>query len=241
MPTRYTIPEFIADARKVLATGDPLAVKKAALGEHLRELAKRDDLTRFGRPIGHSDASNFNWILHRESPDLMLILVAWLPGFKSPVHEHGTYYVVGVGYEGHDRWDVYERLDDGSQPGRAELKLVDQWDVTPGKVVCMPEPPRAIHSHNNVTSQLTYELLFTATPPLPPGERLIYDVERQACWPTVQTWDVFTGDWPTRPDPVSHSVSAPRESLAQKLTRTLFCPICDGLQRFRFPRLPVRA
>ena len=35
--------------------------------------------------MGDSDASNFNWILHRESLNLMLmlmlIMVAWLPGY----------------------------------------------------------------------------------------------------------------------------------------------------------------
>ena len=79
--TKYGIPDFIADAKKVLATNDPLALKKLAVGERLRELAKRDDLLRFGRPMGDSDASNFNWILHRESLNLMLIMVAWLPGY----------------------------------------------------------------------------------------------------------------------------------------------------------------
>lgn len=80
MPQRkYDIPDFIADAKKVLATNDPLALKKLAIGEHLRELAKRDNLLRFGRTIGDSDASNFNWILYREG-FLMLIMVAWLPG-----------------------------------------------------------------------------------------------------------------------------------------------------------------
>ena len=100
--TKYAIPDFIGDAKKVLATGETLAAKKAAIGEHLRELAKRDDLLRVGRPIGDSDASNFNWILYREG-FLMLIMVAWLPGYTSPVHEHGDYYVVGVGYAGLDR------------------------------------------------------------------------------------------------------------------------------------------
>ena len=67
--TTYSIPDFIADAKKLLASPDTLAMKKAAIGELLRELAKREDLLRFGRPIGHADASNFNWILHREAPD----------------------------------------------------------------------------------------------------------------------------------------------------------------------------
>ena len=235
--TRYSIPDFIADAKKVLATNEPLPAKKAALGEHLRELAKREDLLRFGRPIGDSDSSNFNWILHREG-FLMLIMVAWLPGYTSPVHEHGDYYVMSVGYSGHDRWDVYERIDDRRTPGHAELKLVDQWDVTPGKLVWMPPPPRSIHSHNNVGTEMAYELMFTAAPPLPPGDRLIFDVERQECWPSYQV-DVFSGDWPPRPGTAAAPAAARRESLAHRLTRRLFCPVCDGLQRLRlFPLRP---
>lgn len=235
--TRYSIPEFIGDAKKVLATSDALSLKKVEIGEHLRELAKRDDLLRFGRPIGDSDASNFNWILYREGY-LMLIMVAWLPGYRSPVHEHGDYYVVGCGYAGHDRWDVYERTDDRQVPGHAELELIDQWDVTPGKVVCMPPPPQSIHSHNNVTQQMTYELLFTATPPLPPGDRLIFDVEGRTCWPSYQTGDVFSGDWPPRIAPfASPERIASRGPTARTLGGSLFCAVCDGLRQFRFPRL----
>lgn len=235
-PTRYSIPDFITDAKKVLASREALAVRKAAIGEHLRELAKRDDLLRFGRPIGHADASNFNWILHREAPDMMLIMSAWLPGFRSPVHEHGDFYVVAVGYQGHDQWDIYERLDDRRTPGHAELKLIDQWDVKPGQVVCMLPPPRSIHAHNNVApGQVTYELLFTATPPLPPEERLLFDVERNVCWPSPQTWDGFSGDWPPRAAAAQGISMSVGRSLTQ-LKRQFFCPLCDCVQRFMFPR-----
>jgi len=236
--TKYTIAEFIADAKKILAGPEPLEEKKKALGEPLMVLARRDDLFRFGKPIGHTDASNVNFLLYREPPNITLILAGWLPGYGSPVHEHGNYWAVGAGYAGHDRWDMYERFDDGSKPGYADVRMIDQWHITPGKFVCMPAPPRAIHSHNNMASELTYELIFLGAPSPGANERLIYDVDGKACWPTWRSIsDAYAQPWPTRmPDPAAAPAQATGISLAaairnkwKALNQRMMCPICTAI------------
>lgn len=183
--TSYTIPAFVTDAKAILEGSGALQDKKALIGERLADLSKRDDLTRTALPMGPSDASTANFLLWREPPYTALVLGQFDPGYLSPVHEHGAHWVIACGYRGEDRWDMYERRDAGEREGHADVQLVDQWSITPGTVVHMPAPPRAIHSHNNVTAGLTQELIFSMVPPLQPEDRAIYDVEDGRCWPSA--------------------------------------------------------
>ncbi len=232
MNSRYSIQNFISDAKCILAMKLPLEVQKQQVGERLRELAKRDDLLSFGRPIGYTDASQFNWVLYREHPDILLVMVGWVPGYRSPVHEHGDYYPIGVGYRGHDRWDVYERIDSGKVAGYADLRLIEQWHVTPGELVYLPPPPRSIHSHNIVSSDMTYELLFFSTPALPPEGRLHFDVDEKRCWPTHFRMDAFDGEWPPKtPDHVPMADSNQRALTVPAPFLRPYCPLCTALKR----------
>jgi len=193
---KYSISRFIKDALQITESSMALEQKKAAIGERLSELSRRDDLLRFGLPLGPSDGSNENYLLWREPPYTALVLGQFDPGYQSPVHEHENFWVVGCVYRGQDRWDMYERLDDGSQPGHAEVRMVDQWIMQPGKAVWMPPPPRTIHSHNNEAAGITLELIFSVNKPLPPERRLIYDVDGKACWPSpFNLGGVMVGDY----------------------------------------------
>src|SRR5690606_25207504 len=138
------------------------------------ELSKTPDLIRMGASLGPADGCSNSMLLWREPPHYSLLLAQFDPYYYSPVHEHLHFWVVGCGYRGRDRWDMYERLDDGSVPGHAHLELVDQWEFGPGETVVMPAPPRAIHSHNNDHDEPLWELIFSAAPGLTPAERLLY-------------------------------------------------------------------
>lgn len=178
---RYTIRQFASDARDLLGLGLPLGRLQQRLGEQLVELSQRDDLTSHGAIIGPTDASFNSYLLWRESPHLALVLAQWEPFSRSAIHEHGPHWVVSAGYRGRDRWDVYERTDDGGTPGRADIRLIDQVVVEPGTWAALPPPPRAIHSHNNEVDSFTAELIFSATAPLPRESRLLYDPDYGTC------------------------------------------------------------
>lgn len=234
MASKYSIPRFIADAKAILASKSPLDQQQVAIGERLSELSRRDDLTRLGFPVGPSDASTQNYILWREPPYIALVLGQFDPGYLSPVHEHGEFWVVGCGYRGEDRWDMYERLDDGSKPGYADVKMVDQWHIPPGKFMVMPRPPRAIHSHNNVAPKgdTTMELIFSAIKPLPPATRLVYDIDEKTCWQSgFNLAGILVGDhYPPKAVARSSLLSAAWD---RGFGRTLFsnkpralCPVC---------------
>jgi len=235
--TRYTIAQFITDAKAILARNEPLEKQKAAIAERLAALSKRDDLLRLALPFGPSDASTGLYLLWREPPATVLCIAEFLPGYTSPVHEHKDFWVIGCGYKGRDRWDMYERLDDGSRPDHAEVRLVDQYDIPPGKAVWMPAPPRSVHSHNNVTGDVTLEVIFSANKPPAPNERLYYDVENQACWPSGWSFNpVFTGAYyPPRPTaraglfPGVQKVAERAAIWTRRQARHAFCPVCMAL------------
>ncbi len=222
--SRYSIRAFIADAKQILADGIALEQKKMAIGERLRLLSQRDDLIRYGAPMGPTDGCTGVYLLWREPPHIGLILAQFDHGYMSPVHEHGNFWVVACGYRGRDRWDMYERLDDGSRPGYADLRLVDQIVIPPGTPAWMREPPRAIHSHNNEFSGETLELIFTGSPPMDPKNRLLYDVEEKRSWPTWFKASKLVGD--VYPPPAFKSLLGGGRRLGERFGAGAFCPVC---------------
>lgn len=227
--TKYTIRGFIADAKAILATDDPLERKKEVLGERLAHLAKRDDLLRSGAALGPADASTENYLLWRESPNIVLLMAQFDQHYVSPVHEHDSYWVIGCGYRGRDRWDMYERLDDGSDPTYADLRLFDQYELAPGQYATMPTPPKAIHSHNNEFEGSTLELIFSAAEPNDPSKRVVYDVEEKSCRPSwwTPTGLYLGGDYPTPHISKRASLKTMGSALGA-IGRKIFCPVCTA-------------
>src|SRR5262249_31533278 len=160
----YTVGQFIGDAKSILRAGTGES-ELLEVGERMKKLALRDDLDRLGLHIGPSDASSDTYALHMEPGNTMLLAIAqFTPGYCSPVHNHGV-WIVACGYRGVDVWSMYERLDDGSRDGYAELRKLHELPVSPGKVRLMPEPPRDIHSHENRGSSDAWEMVFFGTHP----------------------------------------------------------------------------
>ena len=193
--TGYGVEQFMSDAKEILAGSTDLETTKKAIGERLQQLARREDLTRYGLQLGPTDASNGSYLLWREPPHLTLIMIRLDEGFLSPVHEHGDHWVVSCCYRGIDRWDIYERGAGDPATGRCAVSLVDQIRLEAGDVAIMPPPPRAIHSHNNLHDGDTLELIFSAAEPIAADRRMIYDVPAGTCRPSwYEVSDQLRGD-----------------------------------------------
>jgi predicted metal-dependent enzyme (double-stranded beta helix superfamily) len=65
-------------------------------------------------------------------------------GRTIPAHDHGIWETLSV-YRGRIRHVVYERADDGSQPGVAALRVADERVLAPGEFAIVT-PPADIHS-----------------------------------------------------------------------------------------------
>ncbi|OGL01187.1 MAG: hypothetical protein A3E31_07680 [Candidatus Rokubacteria bacterium RIFCSPHIGHO2_12_FULL_73_22] len=154
--TGCTLGDFVAELRKIAATTPdptavisrvrPLALRLAREGDWLRPEHYRCDA-----------AQGFGVHLLHEEPDhtLAVFAVAWLPGRGAPPHDHGTWAVV-AGVDGPETNVFWERLDDRSRAGYAELRKRGETVFGPGDVVSFL--PDAIHSVENRTDRVTVSL-----------------------------------------------------------------------------------
>ena len=135
------------DEREIFSRGRPL-VRRAALSKEswLHERMYQADAEQgFGVHLLH------------EEPDhtLSIFAVSWLPGRGTPPHDHGTWALV-AGVDGPEMNKFYERVDDRTRPGHAELKKIGEKVFGVGEVVAMPTG--AIHLVWNETDKVTLSL-----------------------------------------------------------------------------------
>ena len=95
-------------------------------------------------------------VLHEESDHaLAVFVVTWLPRRSTMPHDHGTWAVI-AGIEGTERNALWERLDDRTRPGYAELRHTGERPVGPGELILLPSG--SIHSVVNDTDAVTVSL-----------------------------------------------------------------------------------
>ena len=150
---KYSITEFVQDLRTIVAKAEsettilsqvpPLACRAVDDRSWLREemyLAGPD--LGFGTTLLHSEPDN----------SLFVVVDSWLPTRGVRPHDHGTWAVV-VGVTGVERNIFWERIDDGSRTGYAELRKVREEEISEGGVVTMHTGE--IHSVVNESDQTT--------------------------------------------------------------------------------------
>jgi hypothetical protein len=166
-PAIEAVEQFIADAHAILEEhGGPCPPAFEAIGERMRPLVKRRDLEELkaGSPLPGGR-------LYSEPEGLQLML-AEFPS-TTAVHTHGTWGVM-VGFRGTERYRQWVREDDGSEPGKAKLRLLRDIEVAPGDVGWWYPPPNDIHQQL-LTAGPTKELILMGNPPA--GQRLYFNVE----------------------------------------------------------------
>lgn len=67
-----------------------------------------------------------------------MLVVSLRPGMPLPVHDHGSWAVIGI-YQGRERETRYARLDDLSEAGRASLVRAAESISEPGNVSIVPD------------------------------------------------------------------------------------------------------
>lgn len=152
----YTLEQLIEDMRRFAGSG-------AGEGETiatLRPLVRRFALDGAWRAPHHYEANpeqGFGAHLLHEEPDhsLAVLAASWLPGRGTPPHDHGVWGIV-VGVDGWERNVFFERADDRSRPGYAELRQIGEQTLGPGDVLAMPSG--TIHSVRNDSDRVTLSL-----------------------------------------------------------------------------------
>ncbi len=131
------------DEDEILTRVAPLAQRAAA-----ETSWRTDDMYIADPELGYGST-----LLHAEPDNSLFIVVdSWLPGRGVPPHDHGTWAVV-VGMTGPEHNIFWERTDDGSDSGHAELRKVREEIVSIGDVASMKTGE--IHSVENRTDETT--------------------------------------------------------------------------------------
>jgi predicted metal-dependent enzyme (double-stranded beta helix superfamily) len=97
-------------------------------------------------------------LLHKDPKNRFVILsLVWMPGQGTPIHDHACWGAMGL-IENSLEEVCYDRLDDGSRPGFAELKETRGTDVGKGSVAYLLPPYEEIHRIGNTTGKPTVSL-----------------------------------------------------------------------------------
>jgi predicted metal-dependent enzyme (double-stranded beta helix superfamily) len=116
---------------------DDNAQLASALQAPLRRIVAQPDLLSLGvkRQGNHIDNSKYLYY----DGQLVITLDEFPKGKRIPPHDHGVWEALAV-YKGSFEHTVYERKDDGTKEGYADIAVVDDRRLQPGDVAIVAQP-----------------------------------------------------------------------------------------------------
>ncbi len=171
---RAAVGEAVAEIRDIESHRGVSRESLTSIKEVLLELAAKRELfseedfpSATGEPLLYllSEENNHRFALY---------LSTGLPGRSSPPHNHTTWAVI-VGIDGEEENRVYERLDDGSVPGKGNVKVRDKFVVKRGTGICfLPDDIHSIHVVSDVPTR-NFHMYGRSVEHLP--ERIKFDID----------------------------------------------------------------
>ena len=166
---------FFDAAERLVADHGPGPATFERIGHHLRALAADPNLIAKARLDALHQASAQATILGHGPKGSTLMLGRFSAEAPTPVHNHNSWGVICV-IRGHDRHILWGRQDDGSQPGQAELRIIETRELGPGDVAWFPDVPGDIHSQQGI-GEAAWELVYFGRDPNA-RRRLYFDPDR---------------------------------------------------------------
>ena len=144
MPGLPILERFVCDLRAIWAAQGDNQSRMQATRPLLERLLADPELKAHSAQWPSTEGRK-NLLLYVD-PDYHFAInaVVRVPGRVGSVHDHADAWVLYGILDGSERLERYDRLDDGSEPGHAELRLSSVTIGTQGKVDLVP--PRAIHA-----------------------------------------------------------------------------------------------
>jgi predicted metal-dependent enzyme (double-stranded beta helix superfamily) len=168
--------QFFRAAEDLLAEHGPSAGTFARMGTLLRPLAADPKLADASRLAAlHNSSAGFT-ILGHGNGGSTLMLARFPANAPTPVHNHHSWGVICV-IRGRDRHILWAREDDGSQPGKARLRVVESRELGRGDTLWFPDVPDDIHSQQGIGGD-AWELVYFARDPTT-RSRLYFDPDRE--------------------------------------------------------------
>ena len=147
MNTQVQVPvvaKFIADLRAIWAARSDNKSRMEAAKPLLEELVRNNELKAVSADWPSTEGGKN--LLFYVDPDhgFAINAVVRVPGRKGRPHDHGEAWVLYGVLDGTESLERYQRIDDGSKPGHAEIKLTSVTTGSQGKVDLVP--PHDIHA-----------------------------------------------------------------------------------------------
>jgi len=160
---------LIEETRRLTVAIDDVAARVAALRPAFEAVlhsdgwlpdncATPDETSAMGGGIGQ-------YALYRaEDKSLCLFSLVVPAGAATPVHDHLAWGLVGI-YRGRQDETVYRRLDDGSDPARADLEVARRQELGRGECYTLLPPTDDIHYVRTIsdTASVSIHLLANDT------------------------------------------------------------------------------
>lgn len=165
---------FFDTAEQLVGDQGPSPAAFSRIGDLLRTLAA-DRIANHESELGalHQSTAQAT-ILGRGPKGSTLMLGRFSPEAPTPVHNHNSWGVICV-IRGRDRHILWARQDDGSKPGKAQLRMIETRELGPGDVTWFPEVPGDIHSQQGIGDAAWELVYFGRNPMVLP--RLYFDPE----------------------------------------------------------------
>lgn len=142
-PATERLGALVAEVREVVARGLAPDVTAYLVGEKLAPHLGADDLLSAESYQGDPDTYRQH-LLHAEpGGGFSIVGLVWLPGQRTPVHDHVSWCVTGV-HQGEEHERRYRLIPAGTDGGPARLVATEDV-VNPQGSVCGFAPPGDIH------------------------------------------------------------------------------------------------
>ena len=158
---------FLAEAAQVVARNGPGGEAFSVVGALMRRLARSAGAVAPAELESLHGSGAASTILAEGSDGSVLMLARFPPDAPTPVHNHNSWGVVCV-IDGRDRYVAWRRLDDGSDPHRAHVEIIEERELSPGDVVWFEGPPQDIHSQQGIGGDVWELVYFGRNPNLEP-------------------------------------------------------------------------
>ncbi len=176
----HLVQALIRDTREIL---DASALDRTVLDgirARILEIAARKELwSEADYPSPEPGEQQNRYLIGQEGSDgISLYLNVLRAGKKIPPHNHTTWACIAA-VDGVEHNTLYDRLDDGSAPGKAEIRAREVVAVTPGGAIAML--PDDVHSVEIRGDQIIRHLHFYGRPLEMLDQRLTFDMENGTC------------------------------------------------------------
>ncbi|MEO0477879.1 MAG: cysteine dioxygenase family protein [Planctomycetota bacterium] len=153
----FTLADFVRDVEQVLDQRPSLPITIKEVGKSLFKLCSDDSWL----PESHratKDDCYARHLLHKDRQNRFVVLaLVWKPGQATPIHDHSCWGLMGILQNALEEI-AYERLDDGSRPGFAELRELQGGQVVKGSTSYLLPPYQEVHKIGNNTEKDTISI-----------------------------------------------------------------------------------